>query len=81
MIKSAIKENYGTPLLRGLIRDAYSLGIRMSFYNDMEGKYVVIFNSAEYVFPKKAGAAGACWFVRGIVDMAKTQMINRVKVG
>ena len=77
MLKTAIKENYGTPLLRSLVKEAAALGIVSSFYTDMDGKYVVIFNSIEYVFPRKAGISAACWFLRGIVGMAKTQLIRR----
>jgi len=74
MIKQALKENYGTPLMRKLVGEAQSMGIVVSFYSDMEGKYIVIHNSKEYVFPTKAGAAAVVWFLRGLNEMAKSQI-------
>jgi len=74
MIKTAAKENYGTPLLRNLVKEAGNLGLVVSFYKDMEGKYIIIYKSLEYVLPRKAGAASACWFLRGLISMAKSQL-------
>ena len=67
MIKEAKKENYGAPLLRKLVKEANGIGIAVSFWKDMEGKYVVTLEHDEFVCPKNGSIAMACWFVRGMI--------------
>jgi len=77
MIRTAIKENYGTPLMDKLVSEATSIGVRLSYWKDMDRKYIVIFNSMEYVMPKGISASACCWFMRGLVEMAKSQLASR----
>ena len=69
MIKTAIKENYGAPLLRKLVEEANGLGIAVSFWKDMEGKYILTLEHDEFICPKNGSISMACWFVRGMITV------------
>jgi len=69
------KENYGTPLMKKLILEAQSLGIKVSAGRDiMTSLWVVVHDGSNYVFPRKAGVSAACWFIKGMILNAQNQI-------
>lgn len=69
------KESYGAPLMRKLVLEAQSLHIKVSANRDLMSKlWVVQHDGTSHIFPTCAGAAGACWFVRGMIVNAKNQI-------
>ena len=75
------KETYGAPLMKKLIIEAQSLGIKVSANRDiMTTLWNVVHDGAIYTFPACAGAAGACWFVKGMLVNAKNQISVQLAV-
>ncbi len=71
-----MQENYGAPLMKKLVLEAQSLGIKVSAGRDlMTSLWVVLHDGTNHIFPTKAGAAGACWFLKGMIANAKHQML------
>jgi hypothetical protein len=69
------KESYGAPLMKKLILEAQSLGIKVSANRDlMTGLWVVVHDGSAYTFPTKAGVSAACWFIRGMTINAQNQI-------
>lgn len=69
-----VKENYGTPLMRRLVNEARTLGIKVNANRDLDGIWTIIHEGEEYIIPKKGGAAAACWCVRGMILNAMHQI-------
>jgi len=73
-------ESYGTPMAKQLIEDARSMNVNLSANRDLDGIWTVIHEGIQYTIPRKAGAAGACWFLKGIVAQAKSSLSSRLFV-
>lgn len=67
---SNIKKTFGRPLLKKLVVEAQSLGVSVDFHIDMNGHYIV--RTARAASPAPTAAA-ACYFVRGMIDLARHQ--------
>ena len=63
-----VKTNYGRPFLKKLVNHANSLGNRISFHINEDGKYVI---RDGHSLCKPPNAASACHFVMGVISASQ----------
>jgi hypothetical protein len=70
-----MKENYGAPMMRELVLQAQGMGIKVKAGRDIITRLWEVRLDGEVIeFPTKAGAAGACCFMKGLIKGAKQSL-------